>query len=52
MGHTFQLFHTFDIKLCTNTSFLINLPEVKKKEDEMPKDYILFTFLFLDYLLS
>jgi hypothetical protein len=48
MGLTFQLFHTFYIKLFTNKYYiLINLPEVKKKVDKMPKDYIFSTFFFL-----
>jgi hypothetical protein len=37
MGHTFQLLHTFDIKLCTNTKFK-KIFDVNKKIDKIPEE--------------
>jgi hypothetical protein len=38
MGHTFQLFNTFDTS-CVQILILIKLPEVKKNIDKMTKVY-------------
>jgi hypothetical protein len=50
-GLTFQLFHTFD-RIMFKYWILIKLLEVKKKVDKMPKDYIFFTFFYLDCLFN
>ena len=39
-------------KMVYKYQILIKMPEVKKKVDKMPKDYIIFTFFFLYYLFN
>ncbi len=50
MGHTFQLFHSFDIKLCAN--ILIKSPEMKKEHRQNGRGIPIFTLFFLNHLFN
>ncbi len=51
-GSHFSTFSHILHKMVYKYQILIKMPEVYKKVDKMPKDYIIFTFFFLYYLFN